>query len=82
MTDNTEGVRRAMMEMINDDPGSREGLEEKHGKVWNADELSEDFEVIGFMAPFVVAREKNGEQREGALMFQHSPRFYFGFTPK
>ncbi len=82
MTDNTEGVRRTMVEEINADPGSREGLEEKYGKVWDTNELGEDFETIGFMAPFVRVKERKGDQKEGTLMFQDYPRFYFSFHPK
>jgi len=47
--------------------------------VWNTEELSEDYEVIGFMAPFVVVRRK-GDGKKGSLEFQHQPRFYFGFS--
>ena len=43
-------------------------------------QLSQDFTVEGFAAPYVVVRRKSDGQR-GTLMFQHSPRFYFGFEP-
>jgi hypothetical protein len=36
--------------------------------------------VIGFMAPLVVVRRKH-DGKKGSLEFQHSPRFYFGFSP-
>jgi hypothetical protein len=42
--------------------------------------LSDDFEVIGFMAPVVVVR-RNSDGQKGSLMFQHNPRFYFSFEP-
>ena len=32
------------------------------------------------MAPLVVVRRKS-DGVKGSLMFQHSPRFYFGFEP-
>ena len=67
--------------MINHEPGSREALEVKHGQVWNTDQMSEDFTVIGFLAPVVVAIRKS-DSVKGSLMFQHSPRFYYGFEPK
>ena len=35
---------------------------------------------IGFTAPLVVVRRKSDGQK-GSLMFQASPRFYFGFEP-
>lgn len=76
--DQTETVRRAQVQAINVEPGSREALEIKHGKVWDTDQLCEDFEVKGFLAPFVVVCRKS-DGKTGTLMFQHSPRFYFSF---
>jgi hypothetical protein len=80
MTDSTESIRREMVAEINAQPGSREYLEAKHGQVWNTSELSDDFDVIGFMAPVVVVTRKSDNQK-GSLYFQHSPRFYYGFEP-
>jgi hypothetical protein len=78
MTDETEDIRRQMLADINADPGSREYLAAKHGQVWDTSELSRDFEVIGFTAPLVVVRRKS-DGVKGSLMFQHHPRFYFGW---
>jgi hypothetical protein len=78
MTDPTEAIRRQMLNEINAAPGSREYLEHKHGQVWDTGQLQEDFEVIGFMSPMVAVRRK-ADSRKGSLMFQGSPRFYFGF---
>jgi hypothetical protein len=69
-----------MLAEINHQPGSREYLEAKHGQVWDTSQLSEDFEVLGFMAPVVVVRRRSDGQK-GSLYFQHSPRFCFGFEP-
>jgi hypothetical protein len=80
MTDPTEDIRKQMLAEINAVPGSREYLEAKHGQVWDTQQLSDDFEVIGFAAPLVVVRRKSDWQK-GSLMFQASPRFYFGFEP-
>ena len=80
MNDATESIRREMVNQINGQPGSREALEAEHGKVWSTDELAADFEVQGFMAPVVVVRRKK-DGRKGSLLFQHSPRYYFGFVP-
>ena len=80
MTDPTEDIRRQMLAEINAAPGSREYLEANHGHVWSTSELSDDFDVIGFMAPLVVVRRKSDGQK-GSLCFQGSPRFYFGFEP-
>ena len=78
MTDPTESIRREMLAEINAAPGSREYLEAKHGQVWDTEQLQEDFEVLGFAAPLVVVRRRSDGVR-GSLMFQGSPRFYFGF---
>jgi hypothetical protein len=80
MSDSTEPIRRAMVSEINSDPGSREALEKEHGQVWDTEQLSQDFEVRGFMAPIVVVKRKSDGQI-GSLEFQHWPRFYYGFTP-
>jgi len=80
MIDQTEDIRRQMVAEINAVPGSREYLEAKHGQVWSTAELQDDFDVIGFGAPLVVVRRKS-DGVKGSLMFQGSPRFYFGFEP-
>jgi hypothetical protein len=81
MQDPTEDIRRAMVSEINSDTSSRDVLEKEHGQVWDTEELSRDFEVTGFMAPFVVVKRKS-DGVIGSLMFRHSPRLYFGFTPQ
>ena len=80
MNDPTEQIRRQRLAEINAEPGSREALEAQHGQVWSTDELSDAFEVIGFMAPLVVVRRKS-DGVKGSLEFQHHPRFYFNFQP-
>jgi hypothetical protein len=81
MNDPTEGIRREMVAEINAEPGSRAALEAKHGQVWDTDQLQEEFDVIGFLSPLVVVRRKS-DGVKGSLMFQHNPRFYFGFKPE
>ena len=80
MPDATEAARRQRLSEINSQPGSREALEAQHGQVWDTEELSRDFEAIGFLAPFIVVRRK-GDGQKGSMEFQHHPRFYFGFRP-
>ena len=80
MPDETEPYRRQRLAEINAQPGSREALDAEHGQVWDTEELSQDFEPIGFMAPFVVVRRRS-DGKKGSLEFQHSPRFYFNFSP-
>lgn len=80
MNDDTESIRRLQLAEINADPGSREALESAHGQVWDTDELRRDFDVMGFMAPFLIASRK-ADSQVGSLMFQHNPRFFFSFEP-
>lgn len=80
MPDPTEPARRQRLAEINAQPGSREALEAQHGQVWDTDQLRDEFEAIGFMAPYVVVRRLS-DGMKGSLEFQHSPRFYFNFQP-
>lgn len=54
------------------------GRHETSERAWNTTELQQDFEVEGFIAPYVVVRRKSDGQR-GTLEFKHSPRVYFGW---
>jgi hypothetical protein len=80
MPDATEPYRRQRLAEINAQSGTRESLEAQHGQVWSTDELSQDFEVVGFLAPFVMVRRQS-DGVKGSLEFQHQPRFYFNFKP-
>ena len=75
----TEQARRELVAEVNAQPGSREALEKQYGQIWDTQQLAADFEVEGFLAPFVVARRKVDGVR-GSLMFTHSPRWYFCFA--
>ncbi len=77
--DKTEDIRRKLVKEINAVSGSREALELKHGKVWDTEELSQEFRVIGFSAPFIVVQRKS-DGVKGSLTFQHKPRLYFDFN--
>ena len=72
MADPTEGIRRELVYAINS------GIIPPKGKEWTTDELTEEFEVIGFLAPFVVVRNI-ATGKKGSMMFRHSPRVYFGY---
>ena len=80
MSDPTESIRRSRLAEINSEPGSREALEAQHGQVWDTERLSDEFEVIGFLAPYVVVRSR-ADGKKGSLEFQHNPRYYFNFAP-
>ena len=79
MDDLTESLRRQRLAEINASPLSREVLEAEHGRVWNTGELAEDFDVIGFLAPFCVVRRKS-DGAIGSLEFQSFPRLFFSFV--
>jgi hypothetical protein len=78
MQDPTEAIRRQEVIEINAAQGSREALEAKHEQVWDTQQLREDFDVTGFMAPYVGVRRK-ADNVIGSLQFQHDPRLYFSF---
>ncbi len=81
MTDPTEQARRVRLTEINGQPGSREALQAEYGCVWDAAQLAEEFEVIGFLAPLVAVRRRS-DGVKGSLEFQHGPpRLYFNFQP-
>jgi len=80
MTDPTEAIRRQRLAEINLIPGSREALEAEYGQVWDTDQLREEFEAIGFMAPYIVVR-RLADGVKGSLEFQNNPRFYFNWQP-
>lgn len=77
MTDQTESVRRAMI--ATGQPATDE--REDTGQKWTTDEMLRDFEVLGFMAPFVVVRRRS-DGVKGSLEFARvdGSRVYFGFT--
>jgi hypothetical protein len=75
MSDPTENIRRALQTEINSTPVDELPVEDR---TWTTDQLREDFEVVGFMAPFVVVRRKSDGKR-GSMEFKHSPRVYYNF---
>lgn len=77
MPDPTEPVRRALLPTMEQELKAAVARGER---TWTAKELAEDYEVLGFQAPFVVARRKSDKEL-GTLMFTHYPRFYFGWAP-
>ena len=78
--DATTKQRAEMANNINVMAADRERMEIAHGQVWTTSELQEDFEVIQFAAPYVIVRERSTGHK-GSLLFQHDPRFYYGFEP-
>jgi hypothetical protein len=77
MKDETESVRRAML--ASGQP-YRDLAKVKEHMRWSTEELRIDFEVLGFMAPFVVVKRKF-DGVKGTMEFTHDPRWYFNFVP-
>lgn len=75
-SDPTEDIRRSMIET--GQPGA--DLEATDGPTWTTETVSQEFEIIGFMAPFVVVRRRSDRQK-GTLEFTHNPRVYFNWSP-
>jgi hypothetical protein len=74
--DPTEAARRSMIETgqpVVD-------LEATDGPTWTSETVQSEFEIIGFMAPFVVARRRS-DGVKGSLEFTHNPRVYFNWQP-
>lgn len=77
MEDKTEDIRRGMI--ATGQPAADLAQAQDAGeKTWTTAEMQADFEVLGFMAPFVtVCRKSDGVL--GSLEFGHNPRVYFGW---
>ena len=78
MIDETEEFRRAEVQRINSEAAERAALEAKYGQVWNTNEVTSEFTIISFLAPYVLAR-RNKDNKKGTLEFQDRPRYYFNF---
>jgi hypothetical protein len=79
MDDPTEQARRQRSAELSAQADIKAALEARHGQVWATEDLRQDFEVVGFMAPIVVVRRK-ADGAMGSLEFQHQPRYYFNFV--
>lgn len=77
MQDTTEARRQVLAAALN-----ATGVPEAYGDgpTWDTKQLQEDFEVLGFAAPYVVVKRRS-DGVKGTLMFTHSPRVYFKFEP-
>ena len=80
MKDETEFLRRARAAEINAHHHGRLVLEAKYGRVWNLDQLTQEFDIEGFRSPLVVVRRRS-DGKLGSMEFQHEPRFYFNYEP-
>lgn len=74
MSDDTESMRRGMLAA-----GQPAADLQRAEYRWDSDQLRDQFDVIGFAAPFVIVRRKS-DGKKGSLEFTHSPRFYFNWV--
>lgn len=77
-TDRKEEIRMDITDSINSKFAQRKKLEQEWGQVWDTEQLTEDFKVISFLAPYVFV-ERKADQKQGTMLFQHFPRYYFSF---
>lgn len=77
----SDELRAYIASTINGDgcPQDRAEAEKKYGKVWDTEQLTKEFEVHSFAAPFVLVTRK-ADGKRGGMSFQHRPRFYFDFV--
>jgi hypothetical protein len=82
MHDDTAETRRKMIE--SNEPYADLADVQEHGEqTWTTAEMTAEFDVLSFMAPFVTVRRRS-DGKLGSLEFTHSPRVYFGwkeYTP-
>ena len=78
MSDPTEQLRKQRVAEINSKENTRQSLEEKHGQVWSTEEMQQEFDAIGFLAPLIVVSRKS-DGVKGSLEFSHNPRYYFNW---
>ena len=58
----------------------RQALEAIHGRVWDEQQLSDEFEIKALIHPKVVVVRKSDGQ-VGSVTCQNVPRYYFDFEP-
>ena len=75
MHDPTEDARRALVPEVNQTTD-----DEIQGETWDTERARDEFEFIGFMAPFAIVKHRDTGEK-GTLMFRHSPRIYFDWRP-
>lgn len=74
MTDPTEAIRRTLIST-----GQPERALQTATQRWDREALEAEFEVLGFLAPFIIVRRRS-DGAKGSMEFTHEPRFYFNFV--
>ena len=73
-----EEKERLLEELKEAYPDVHQAIQEKGGECWTTEEVQEEFESLGFMAPFCTARKRE-THKKGTLLFVHRPRIYYGW---
>jgi len=71
LMDETEEIRRQVMAQYEPET-ERSALEAKYGQIWTTAISSAEFEVLGFLAPFVAVKRRI-DGTKGSLQFQGFP---------
>ena len=59
-------------------PDVHQAIQEEGGECWTTEEVTDEFEILGFLAPFCTAIRKATKEK-GILAFVHRPRIYYGW---
>lgn len=73
-----DSIRHREQQEINSNSAERATLEERHGQVWDTEEMVKEYDVLQYVAPYVVV-ERKSDRRKGSFQFQHYPRYYFNW---
>ncbi len=69
----------AMLEELKEAyPDVYQAIQEDGGECWTTEEVTQEFEILGFLAPFCTAKKRDTGEK-GTLTFIHRPRIYYGW---
>lgn len=72
--------RQMLIARVDRDKRTKAELLQNYIRVWNQEDLRKEFDTITFQKPFVIARSKRTSE-VGTLLYQETPRLYFGWSP-
>jgi len=78
MSDPTESIRRQLVGQMD---VALEAAIERGEIPLTTERFKEEYEALGFAAPFVAVKRRSDGKR-GTLMFTHHPRWYWGWEPE
>ena len=56
-------------------------LKEDFGQLWDTTAIEQEFTVQGFGGPGVCVAIRKSDGVRGSLLFNHMPRYYYGWSP-